>query len=63
MKIPQNAIDHIKAEVEKINYGRVVLEINSISGKLDIITESRERFPTKEKDNTSFDRTGEVRND
>lgn len=44
MKLPDNLLRYIQEEAEKIHHGRIVVEINSSSGKLDVITEVRERF-------------------
>lgn len=44
MIIPENLMAYVKAEAEKIRYGRVVIELNETANKIDVITETRERF-------------------
>lgn len=44
MKLTENLINYIKKEVENIEFGRVIIEVNKTSDKIDIITENRQRF-------------------
>jgi hypothetical protein len=44
MKLTQEQIDHILREVEGVDFGRIVIEINRDSGRVDVITERRKRF-------------------
>lgn len=44
MKLPDCVIDHIRSEAEKLHHGRIILELNDTSDKIDIVTEGRERF-------------------
>lgn len=45
VEIPQNLLNHIKDEAGRIHHGRIIIEINADKpGKVDVITESRERF-------------------
>jgi hypothetical protein len=44
-KLSQQAIEHIKTEVERVPYGKVTIVINENSPDLDIVTENREKFP------------------
>lgn len=48
MKIPENLIDYIRAESEKIDFGSIIIEFCATSNKIDIISQKRQRF---EKDN------------
>lgn len=49
MNIPNNLVDFIKSEAKRVHHGRIILEINETSDKVDVITESRERFQQKQK--------------
>jgi hypothetical protein len=43
--IPENLLQHIKDEAKRIHHGRIIVEINADKpGKVDVITESRNRF-------------------
>lgn len=44
MEIPNNLMDFVKSEAKRVHHGRVIIEINQTSDKLDVVTESRERF-------------------
>ena len=44
MKLNENIIEHIKQEAERIHHGKLIIEINDTAGKVDVVTESRERF-------------------
>ena len=44
MKLTQEQIAHVVSEVESLDYGRVIVEINARTGHLDIITERRVRL-------------------
>lgn len=46
--IPPNLLEHIRNECTQIHHGRIIVEINADSpNKIDVITESRERFKGK----------------
>ena len=47
MKIPDSLIDYIKSEAQRIHHGKVIIEINQTSDKVDVVTEHRERFTKK----------------
>jgi hypothetical protein len=42
-KLPNNLLDHIKKQVESIPYGSVTIQLQG-EGKIDVITQQRERF-------------------
>jgi len=44
MTIPENLLDYVKSEAEKVHHGRIIIELNKTSDKIDVIIESRERF-------------------
>ncbi len=48
MKVPDSVMEHIRSELESLEYGRVIIEIQATSNKIDVVTESRQRFPAKE---------------
>jgi hypothetical protein len=47
MKLSQNLINYIVEEADRVHHGRVIIEINATSDKIDVVTESRERFPNR----------------
>lgn len=49
MKIPGNLLEFIQSEAKRVHHGRIILEINETSEKVDVITESRERFQKNQK--------------
>lgn len=49
-KIPQNLLDFIAEESERIHHGTIRIEINADKpGRYDVVTERRERFTTTKK--------------
>ena len=44
MKLTVEHIEHIKAECEQVDYGRIIIELNATTGKIDVVTEKRRRF-------------------
>lgn len=44
MKLTEEQINHILREVESVDFGRVVIEINSAVARVDVVTERRTRF-------------------
>lgn len=44
MEIPANLWKHVQDEVRRVHHGRVIIELNKTSDKIDVVTESRERF-------------------
>ena len=46
-QLGENIVDYIKSECERIAYGRVIIELNDNSDKIDVITEVRQRFNKK----------------
>jgi len=44
MEIPNNLMDYVKSEAKRVHHGKVIIEINQTSDKIDVVTESRERF-------------------
>lgn len=44
MRLPENLIEYVREEALKLDHGRIIIEINASSGKLDVTTECRERF-------------------
>lgn len=50
MKLPENIIDFIKAEANRIHHGKIIIEINETSDKIDVVVESRERFKPDDKE-------------
>jgi hypothetical protein len=49
MEITDDKLNYIREQVARIQRGRVIIEINQTSGRLDIITESREQMPEEKK--------------
>ena len=49
-RLGENLMEYIKSEVDKVEYGRIVIELNKGSDKVDVITEKRHRFEKKGKD-------------
>lgn len=46
--IPDNLLTHIQEEASRVHHGRIIIDINSDRpDKIDVITESRERFKGK----------------
>lgn len=45
MNIPETLFTYIKEEASRIHHGRLIIELNETSNKIDVITETRERFP------------------
>ena len=45
MEDPESVMNHIKSELESLKYGRVIVEIQEYSNKIDVLTETRQRFP------------------
>lgn len=50
MKIPDNLINHIKSEAEKMEYGKIIININKTANGVDVVTEKRERFEKSERE-------------
>lgn len=48
MEIPENLLAFIKTEARRIHHGRIIIELNATSDKIDVITELRERFKTED---------------
>lgn len=48
MEIPETLFAHIKNEARSVQHGRVTIEINESAGKIDVVTESRKRWSSKE---------------
>ena len=44
MKLPENIIEFIKQEASRIHHGKIIIELNETSDKIDVVVESRERF-------------------
>lgn len=42
--IPNEVMDYIKDEVQKIGYGQVTIELNEKNKFIDVVTERRKRF-------------------
>jgi hypothetical protein len=43
--LPDNLLAYIKQEAERMHHGRIIIEVNvDKPDKIDVITESRERF-------------------
>lgn len=49
MEIPDNLLNYIKEQANKVHHGRITIEINDTAHKMDVVVESRERFFGKEK--------------
>jgi len=49
--ITENLMKYIKNEIEQIEFGSVTIKLNGTSNKVDVVTESRQRFVSElEKD-------------
>lgn len=44
MKVSGAVLEYIKGEIEGLRFGKVTIEVVETSNKIDVITESRERF-------------------
>ncbi len=44
MIIPENCIEYVKKEAKRVHHGKIIIEINETNDKIDVVTESRERF-------------------
>jgi hypothetical protein len=44
MQMSDKLLSHVKNQVALVHHGRVIIEVNETSNKIDVITESRERF-------------------
>ena len=56
MNIPDNLLKYVQSEARRIHHGRITIELNETSNKMDVIVESRERFnraPQSEKNSES----------
>lgn len=51
-EIPDDLLNYIKEQAKKIHHGRITIEINQSSRKMDVIVESRERFYGKNGEKT-----------
>lgn len=49
--MPDEVLEYIKKETERIGYGKVVVEINKRLNFIDVISERRKRFSKEEKNN------------
>ena len=56
IKLPEELVQHIKEECMRIHHGRIIIDINASSKKLDVITESRERFRPSQADMPRYER-------
>lgn len=43
-KIPDKLVEHIRSEAEKMEYGRIIININKTAPGVDVVTEKRQRF-------------------
>lgn len=55
MRLPENLIEYVREEALKLDHGRIIIEINASSGKLDVTTECRERFWGEKRETPPFD--------
>lgn len=44
MEIPDNLLEYVRETAAKIGHGRVIIELNESSKKIDVISETRKRF-------------------
>lgn len=44
MELTNEQLEHIRKECAQVNFGRVIIELNAHSGKIDVITEKRIRM-------------------
>jgi len=42
--LSDSLLQHIKNEIEQISFGSVIIKLSGDSNKVDVITESRQRF-------------------
>ena len=47
MQIPETLLSYIEGELSRLQYGKVTIEINEASKKIDVSTEVKQRFYTK----------------
>jgi len=45
IELPEEIVQHIKEEARRIHHGQITIELNATSGKIDVVSGSRERFP------------------
>ena len=58
MELTDDEVAAVKAEVRAIRaFGRVVIEVNAIEGRLDIVHEERQRFRAHGRCNGAIDKT------
>lgn len=43
-EMKKSVLDFVTSEMEKVHHGKIVIELNQTSNKIDVVTESRERF-------------------
>jgi len=48
-KIIQDILEHVREEMNEIKYGKITIELQDNSDKIDIITEVRKRFKNRDK--------------
>jgi len=44
LELPANVVETIKNEYRGLEYGKITIEVNKTSNKIDVITERRARF-------------------
>jgi hypothetical protein len=44
MELNENLLEYVKQEVKSLDFGKIIIEVNKTSDKIDIITEKRQRF-------------------
>lgn len=48
-KVSEATMEYIKSEIEKIEYGRVIIELTGRNDKMDVISENRKRIEHEKK--------------
>lgn len=51
-KLGYGMLDYIQSEVDRIKYGRVIIECVEHKNSVDVITEERKRFDVEKKNET-----------
>lgn len=49
MELNDKLIAHLRKEAKDVHHGRITIELNETANKIDIVTESRERFKNEPK--------------
>lgn len=45
-KVPDDLLDYVKEQLERVEYGSVLIKVQGNDKRIDIISEDRQRFDT-----------------